>query len=204
MNDPKKTTLAAAVVGGYLLGRTRKGKLALLLASIIAGRKLPLNPQDLIAQGLRRAVETPQFRELTEQVRNELLQSGRAAARAAADRAMSSYADTLRQRTEELRRRGGGGKQEPQEREEPEREEGEEPEREEPGRGEREEPERKEAEGKEAEDKEPEPEESGREEAGEESGRRPRREERKPPGDRRDSSDREAAKKPSPRTGHRR
>jgi len=102
MNDPKKTTLAAAVVGGYLLGRTRKGKLALLLASIIAGRKLPLNPQDLIAQGLRRAVETPQFRELTEQVRNELLQSGRAAARAAADRAMSSYADTLRQRTEEF------------------------------------------------------------------------------------------------------
>ncbi|GAA2450335.1 hypothetical protein [Streptomyces macrosporus] len=198
MNDPKKTTLAAAVVGGYILGRTKKGKLALLLASIIAGRKIPLNPQDLITQGVRKIADTPQFRELTEQVRDELVQSGRSAARAAADRTMSSYADALHRRTEELRRRRGGGRPEP---------EGGEAEHEEP---EGKEPEREEPEGKEPEREEPEGEEPEREE-GEHRSRQRRTERRaahRPhhttPADRRDSPSDRTAEKSSHRTGHRR
>lgn len=102
MSESTKTTVAAAVAIGYVIGRTKKGRLALTVASLVAGRKLPLNPQELIAQGIRGLRGTPQFAQLSEQLRGELLGSGRTMVRTAADRGLGSLADTLQERTRTL------------------------------------------------------------------------------------------------------
>lgn len=54
MDDKEKVTLAAAVVGGYVLGRTKKGLLALSIATYLAGRRFGLEPRQLAAEGMRR------------------------------------------------------------------------------------------------------------------------------------------------------
>ncbi|GHB46249.1 hypothetical protein GCM10010377_41400 [Streptomyces viridiviolaceus] len=101
MND-NRTALAAAVAGGYLLGRTRKAGLALAVGSYLAGRRLGLSPGRVLSQGLGRLQQAPQLQELTEQVRGELLTAGRAAFTAAANRRLTGLADTLRDRTDAL------------------------------------------------------------------------------------------------------
>ena len=101
MND-NRTALAAAVAGGYLLGRTRKAGLALAVGSYLAGRRLGLSPGRVLSQGLGRLQQTPQFQELTDQVRGDLLTAGRAAFTAAANRRLTGFADALRDRTDAL------------------------------------------------------------------------------------------------------
>ncbi|WP_399894068.1 hypothetical protein ACGH7X_36620 [Streptomyces sp. BBFR51] len=101
MND-SKAALAAAVAGGYLLGRTKKAKLAFAVGSYLAGRRIGLSPGQVLSQGLGDLQRMPQVRELTEQVRGELLTAGRAAVTAAANRRLTGLADTLRDRTEAL------------------------------------------------------------------------------------------------------
>ncbi|MFB7656798.1 MULTISPECIES: hypothetical protein [unclassified Streptomyces] len=101
MSD-SKTALAAAMAGGYLLGRTKKAKLAFAVGSYLAGRRIGLSPGDLLSQGLGGLQQVPQLRELTEQLRGELLTAGRAAATAAANRRLTGLADTLRDRTDAL------------------------------------------------------------------------------------------------------
>ncbi|MGW4921754.1 hypothetical protein [Streptomyces parvulus] len=101
MND-NRTALAAAIAGGYLLGRTKKAKLAFAVGSYLAGRRFGLSPGDLLSQGLSGLQQTPQVRELAEQVRGELLTAGRTAATAAANRRLTGLADVLRDRTEAL------------------------------------------------------------------------------------------------------
>ncbi|MET9778116.1 hypothetical protein ABZ023_28340 [Streptomyces sp. NPDC006367] len=101
MND-NRAALAAAVAGGYLLGRTRKAKLALAVGSYLAGRRLGLSPGRVLSQGLGQLPLTPQFQELSDQVRGELLTAGRAAVTAAAGRKLTGLADALRDRTDAL------------------------------------------------------------------------------------------------------
>ncbi|MER5972695.1 hypothetical protein ABT112_23685 [Streptomyces sp. NPDC002055] len=145
MDDSTKKTLAAAVAAGYVLGRTKKGKLALGLAALAAGSKL--NPQELVTQGVRKLAENPQFEQLSQQVRGELLGSGRSALSAAANRGLGSVTDALGQRTRALQ----GGEEAPEEDEEEDafEDEGEEEEEEE----------EEEAATDEGEEDEPEPEE---------------------------------------------
>ncbi|MGW0812081.1 hypothetical protein ACWD00_02290 [Streptomyces viridiviolaceus] len=111
MND-NRTALAAAVAGGYLLGRTRKAGLALAVGSYLAGRRLGLSPGRVLSQGLGRLQQAPQLQELTEQVRGELLTAGRAAFTAAANRRLTGLADTLRDRTDALTGASRGGDEE--------------------------------------------------------------------------------------------
>ncbi|MFC9465244.1 hypothetical protein [Streptomyces coelicoflavus] len=101
MND-SRTTMAAAVAGGYLLGRTGKAKLAFAVGSYLVGRRVGLSPGQVLGQGLGGLQRTPQFQELTDRVRGELLTAGRAAVTAAANRRLTSLADTLRDRTDAL------------------------------------------------------------------------------------------------------
>ncbi|WP_070195452.1 hypothetical protein [Streptomyces oceani] len=102
MQDSRKAALTAAIAAGYVLGRTRKGKVALTLASIAAGRRLSVSPQDLLTHGVRTLKDSPQFGRLSEQVRGELAESGRTALTSATDRTMNSLADRLQQRTQAL------------------------------------------------------------------------------------------------------
>ncbi|MFB6938028.1 histone protein [Streptomyces sp. HUAS 31] len=134
MDDQAKLTLAAALMGGYVLGRTKKGRLALTVATYLAGRRFGLEPRQLVAEGMRRLGEVPQVAELQEQLRGEVLEAGRKAVTAAADRGMATLADTLSDRTARLRERDedeageaeeeyedeGGPEEEHEEEEEPE------------------------------------------------------------------------------------
>ncbi|WP_326608228.1 histone protein [Streptomyces sp. NBC_01800] len=131
MDDTAKATLAAAVVGGYVLGRTKKGRLALTIATYLAGRRFGLEPRQLAAEGMRRLGEMPQFAELQDQLKGEVLDAGRKAVTAVADRGMSSLADVISDRTARLGEKQDEGEEEPEE-EEPEEEPEEEAEEEEP------------------------------------------------------------------------
>lgn len=96
--------IAAAVVGGYLLGRTGKGKLALSLGMMLAGRKLSLNPQDLA----RTVAGSPLLSGLSDQVRKDLVESTKSAAGSALEARMNSLADSLHERSAELEGDSGG------------------------------------------------------------------------------------------------
>ncbi|WP_223731834.1 hypothetical protein [Streptomyces purpurogeneiscleroticus] len=108
-------TLAAALIGGYVLGRTKKGRLALTAATYLAGRRFGLRPRELAAEGMHRLGEIPQVAELQEQLRGEVLDAGRKAVTAAANRGMTSLADALSERTAQL---GSAGEAEEGEEEE--------------------------------------------------------------------------------------
>ncbi|MEU0837457.1 histone protein, partial [Streptomyces sp. NPDC005969] len=189
MDDTAKVTLAAAVLGGYVLGRTKKGRLALTIATYLAGRRFGLEPRQLAAEGMRRLGEIPQFADLQEQLKGEALDAGRKAVTAAVDRGMGSLADALSERTARLGEKQEAGEEEgdeyepeeegaeyeeeeePEEEgaeyeEEEEEEEEEEPEEEEEGQpeGEYEEEEEPEEEGAEYEEEEEEEEEEEPEE----------------------------------------
>ncbi|MFE4847386.1 histone protein, partial [Streptomyces sp. NPDC056689] len=125
MNDSTKIALATAVAGGYVLGRTKKARLAFGVATYLAGRRFGLNPQQLLTQGMQKLGDVPGVGELNEQVRGQLLDAGRGALVAAADRSLVSLADSLHERTLRI-----GEKDEDEAEQEPEEEE-EEPEEEE-------------------------------------------------------------------------
>lgn len=94
--------LALGLVGGYLLGRTRKAKFALTVASVVLGKRMGVNPQQLLTEGLKKLSSTPEFSRLEEQIRGELMSAGKSMVTAAANRRMDSLSDALRDRTESL------------------------------------------------------------------------------------------------------
>ncbi|MDQ0845898.1 histone protein [Streptomyces sp. V1I6] len=106
MKDINRTALAAAVAGGYVLGRTKKGRMALAVGAYLAGQRTGLTPQKLMAQGVKTLKDAPQLAGLSDQVRGELMDAGRQALAATADRKMAGLADALDERTQRLEGRG--------------------------------------------------------------------------------------------------
>ncbi|WP_435109649.1 hypothetical protein [Nocardiopsis synnemataformans] len=93
----------AAAVGGYVLGRRRKFKLALGLGLYLGAKKLDIKPGQL-AQGLLKEVSAlPVVGELKGQSREQLLNVGRTAAGNIAGKWAGGLADSLNSRTERLR-----------------------------------------------------------------------------------------------------
>ncbi|WP_424862651.1 histone protein [Streptomyces sp. MMS24-I29] len=109
MTDVNRLLLAVAVAGGYVLGRTKKGRLALTVASYAAGRHFGVEPRKIVTEGAKRLGEIPQVADLGDQLRGELMAVGREAVSAAADRRLSAFADALHERT--LRLEGSGGEE---------------------------------------------------------------------------------------------
>lgn len=130
MDDQTKLTLAAALLGGYVLGRTKKGKLALSVGTYLAGKRLGLEPRQLATEGMRMLGEIPQVAEVQDQLKGEFIEAGRKAVTAAATRGMEALADTLRDRTANLGEKEAAPEEEYEE-EEPEEEEEAAPEEEE-------------------------------------------------------------------------
>ncbi|MEV4336489.1 DNA primase [Streptomyces sp. NPDC049590] len=98
-----RTALGLAVGAGYLLGRTKKLKMALAVGSLVAGKKLNLSPKmlaDVVNQQLK---NNPQFQEIGDQLRQDLRGVGKAATGAMVERQMSSLADRLHSRTGQVR-----------------------------------------------------------------------------------------------------
>ncbi|MGH3746654.1 MAG: hypothetical protein ACRDT8_04560 [Micromonosporaceae bacterium] len=90
------------MVAGYVLGRSRKLKLAITVGGLIAGRKVKLNPQDLLAAGNKLADSSPELRKLTGEVRERLLDAARKAAVAAAASKIDSLGENLSKRAAQL------------------------------------------------------------------------------------------------------
>ncbi|MFJ6854113.1 histone protein [Streptomyces sp. NPDC091271] len=96
MDTTTRAALAAALAAGYVIGRTKQGKLALGLLAVASGKSL--DPKALIDEGVKRLSENPQFAQLGEQVRGELLASGRQALSEVTNRGVASLGEALQQR----------------------------------------------------------------------------------------------------------
>lgn len=102
--------IGVALVGGYLLGRTKKAKLAIGFGMFLAGKKLSLDPKQLG----RMLTDSPLLGTLNDQVRNELVGATKTAATNALTDRATGLADSLRKRTLELDDPSGGRAEEPQ------------------------------------------------------------------------------------------
>lgn len=98
-----RTALGLAIGAGYVLGRTKKMKLAFAVASLVAGKRMQLSPRavaDLLNQQL---LNNPQFKEIGDQLRQDLRGVGKAASGALVERQMEGIADRLHDRTSQVR-----------------------------------------------------------------------------------------------------
>ncbi|MGH3310016.1 MAG: hypothetical protein ACRDP3_05455 [Streptomyces sp.] len=103
MNNGK---IGLALVGGYLLGRTKKAKMALGLGLYLAGKKLDLNP----AQLAKTLANSPVIGGLSDQVRKDLVEGTKSALTSAVTQRANSFADSLHERTLGLNDPEGGSK----------------------------------------------------------------------------------------------
>lgn len=97
--------VALGVAGGYLLGRTKKMKLALMLGGMAAGRRVG-GPGELLSRGTKLLETSPELSRLVGDVRGRLLEAGKGAALAVAARQVEALTDRVGKRVESL---GGAG-----------------------------------------------------------------------------------------------
>ncbi|MFH9980871.1 PE-PGRS family protein [Streptomyces sp. NPDC017179] len=98
-----KVGLGVAIGAGYLLGRTKKAKLALTLGSLVAGKKLNLGPSGIARLLNEQLANNPQLKEIGDQLRDDLKGVGKAASGAMVERQMNALADRLHGRTAQVR-----------------------------------------------------------------------------------------------------
>lgn len=96
MDTSTRATVVAALAAGYVIGRTKQGKLALSLLAFASGKSL--DPRTLIEGGTKWLSENPQLAQLGEQVRGELLASGRGALNEVTNRGVASLGEVVQQR----------------------------------------------------------------------------------------------------------
>jgi hypothetical protein len=98
-----------AVAAGYVLGRLHKMKWALALASLAGRKRLTGGSAGLLEQGAKFLASSPELAKLTEEMRGQLVEAGRAAAVAAVSSKINSLSDELRDRSEAMRAASAGG-----------------------------------------------------------------------------------------------
>ena len=87
--------VAVAVGAGYLLGRTRKMRIAMMLAAAGITGKFPARSAELLAHGLKSLGAADQLHDLTDQLRGEVLTAAKAAAMSAATHRVDALNDRL-------------------------------------------------------------------------------------------------------------
>ncbi|WP_051114048.1 hypothetical protein [Actinopolymorpha alba] len=117
------TKITLAIVGGYVLGRRKKAKLALALGSWLVGKRM--DARALARDAAGRLAASPEAARL----RDELTEAGRSTAVAVLTSPLNKLADNLHERTAALT--GAGEREEAERKEREEHEERERPEREE-------------------------------------------------------------------------
>ncbi|MFC8539029.1 hypothetical protein ACFUJY_34620 [Streptomyces sp. NPDC057249] len=105
----KNAKIGAALVGGYLLGRTKKAKLAVGFGMFLLGKKFDLDPKRIG----RMLAESPALGPLNDQVRKELVDATRTAATKAVTQRAGSLAESLQRRTQSLGAGPGAEDEEP-------------------------------------------------------------------------------------------
>ncbi|UYP18965.1 hypothetical protein OED52_20425 [Rhodococcus sp. Z13] len=106
--------VALGVGIGYFLGRTKKMRLALMLAGAGATGKLPSSPQDLLQRSASMLGSSPEVSRITESVRGELMNAARAAAVTAASHRIDALNDRLQERAGSGTSRRSGRREEPE------------------------------------------------------------------------------------------
>lgn len=178
MKDGLKVALA--VIAGYYLGRHQKLRFALMLAlAILAARLKGEGAAGALLEQVPKILggAAPDLGKITERVRGDLLDVGKAAAKRATSRQIDSLSDKLHQRAEALRQPKGRGRAAEEEEEEEEKEQPEEGRRRAPRRR----PPQREPEPEEASEEDYEEEEEYEEEPPEEEAEEPEPEERRRP-----------------------
>ncbi|TXL89994.1 hypothetical protein [Streptomyces sp. IB2014 016-6] len=87
--------IGVALVGGYLLGRTKKAKMAIGFGMFLAGKKLSFDPKQLG----KLVANSPVLGTLNDHVRKELVDATKSAATNALTQRATGLADSLHQRT---------------------------------------------------------------------------------------------------------
>ncbi|MFJ8821016.1 DNA primase [Streptomyces sp. NPDC102467] len=104
-----RTAVGLAVGAGYLLGRTKKMKLAFAVGTMVAGKKLQLSPKAVVDLVRTQLDKNPQFQELGGQLRDDFRGVGKAATGAILERQMEGLANRLHSSTTGVRDRLEGG-----------------------------------------------------------------------------------------------
>ncbi|WP_196218057.1 SRPBCC family protein [Streptomyces blattellae] len=92
-----------AIGAGYVLGRTKKMKLTFAVGTLAAGRRMQPGPRALVDLVTPQPANHPQFKEIGDQLREDLRGVGKAASGAMAERRLDALADRLHGRTEPVR-----------------------------------------------------------------------------------------------------
>ncbi|MET9984955.1 DNA primase [Streptomyces rochei] len=95
--------MGLAVGAGYLLGRTKKLKLAVAVGTMVAGKKMNLTPKGIAELVGSQLQNNPQFKEIGDQLRTDLRGVGKAASGALVERQIDALADRLHGRTAQVR-----------------------------------------------------------------------------------------------------
>jgi hypothetical protein len=93
--------VALGVAGGYLLGRTKKMKVALALAGMVAGRRAG-GPAEVLGGATKLLGSSPELARLGDEVRGRLLEAGKGAALAVAARQVEALTDRVSRRVESI------------------------------------------------------------------------------------------------------
>jgi hypothetical protein len=94
-----RLVLGLAVAGGYVLGRTKKAKLAFGLGTMVLGKRLKLSPQAIASTVSKQISSNPHLAEMSKQLRTDLKGAGSAATGAILTRQVNGLADSLHERT---------------------------------------------------------------------------------------------------------
>lgn len=102
MNTTEKVKTGALLAGGYVLGRTKKGRLAITVAMWVTGANNPVQPQRLLREGLVGLAQSPQGAELVAQLRGPMALAAQRAAVATVQSQAQVLTDALIQRNAAL------------------------------------------------------------------------------------------------------
>ena len=102
-----KTKLAAAVIGGYVLGRTKKGGAALALASWLSGNQAGPQVMSMARKGLTQVAQSEQAAQIMKQVRGPLMEAAQKAATQAVLSRVTAISNGLTARAQALSEVGG-------------------------------------------------------------------------------------------------
>ncbi|MEU9184308.1 DNA primase [Streptomyces sp. NPDC048484] len=95
--------MGLAVGAGYVLGRTKKMKLAFAIGTMVAGKRMHLSPRALADLASQQLQNNPQFKEIGDQLRQDMRGVGKAATGALVERQITGLADRLHGRTSQVK-----------------------------------------------------------------------------------------------------
>ncbi|MEV0255745.1 DNA primase [Streptomyces sp. NPDC050732] len=94
-----RMAVGLAVGAGYVLGRTKKAKFAFAVGTMVAGKRLNLSPKALGTFVSQQLQNNPQFKEIGDQLRQDVRGVGKAATGSLLNRQLEGLADRLHDRT---------------------------------------------------------------------------------------------------------